>query len=315
MCKIFLQKSLRACGEIRPLKTQFNFLFSTIPIRNMSTIKAAVIGDPISHSLSPIIHNFLLSKHQIDGNYSAVLVKKDELKSFVDSAIETGLAGFNITIPHKEEIFKICDYKSKTASLTGAVNTVVITPDKKTFGHNSDGEGFANHLKNSAPDFDLKNKTAFVIGAGGAARAIVYAMIKGGAKKIYITNRSEVRAAELIKNFADFSAEKKCEIHFADKATFSKKLSECDLLVNSSSLGMTGQEALEIDLENLNREAIVFDIVYKPLMTELLKAAEARGNKIVTGLGMLVFQALIGFELWFKQKPDEKFVKELFEVL
>ena len=281
----------------------------------MSTIKASVIGDPISHSLSPIIHNFLLSKHQIEGNYSAILVKKDELKSFLNSAIENGLAGFNITIPHKEEIFKICDYKSKTAMLTGAVNTVVITADKKFFGHNSDGEGFINHLKNSVSDFDLNGKTTFVIGAGGAARAIVYALLKAGAKKIYITNRSEIRAAELIKNFADFSAQKKSEIQFLDKNSFEKKLGECDLLVNSSSLGMAGQEPLEIDLTALTRAAIVFDIVYKPLMTDLLKAAELRGNKIVTGLGMLVFQALIGFELWFKQKPDEKFVKELFEVL
>lgn len=277
--------------------------------------KAAVIGDPISHSLSPTIHNFLISKHQIDGDYKAILVKKNELKSFVNSAIENGLSGFNVTIPHKEEIFRICDHKSKTATLTGAVNTVVITPDKKVFGHNSDAEGFANHLKNSAPDFDLKNKTAFVIGAGGAARAIVYALIKGDTKKIYITNRNKIRAADLIKNFADFAAKKKCEIQFLDKESFEEKLSKCDLLVNSSSLGMTGQEALTLDLKNLNRDAIVFDIVYKPLMTDLLKTAEAQGNKIVTGLGMLVFQALIGFELWFKQKPDEKFVKELFEVL
>ncbi|MBP7710533.1 MAG: shikimate dehydrogenase [Rickettsiales bacterium] len=281
----------------------------------MSTKKAGVIGDPISHSLSPTIHNFLLSKHKIAGEYSAILVKKDELKSFVNAAVENGLAGFNVTIPHKEEIFKICDHKSKTAALTGAVNTVVITPDKKIFGHNSDAEGFANHLKNSQPHFDLKDKTAFVIGAGGAARAIVYALIKGGAKKVYISNRSEIRAEELIKNFAAFCAEKKCELQFLHKKTFAQKLGECDLLVNSSSLGMTGQEPLEIDLENLKSDAIVFDIVYKPLMTELLKAAELRGNKIVTGLGMLVFQALIGFELWFGKKPDEKFVKELFEVL
>ncbi len=281
----------------------------------MSTKKAGVIGDPVSHSLSPTIHNFLLSKHKIAGEYSAILVKKDELKSFVNSALENGLVGFNVTIPHKEEIFKICDYKSQTATLTGAVNTVVFTPDNKIFGHNSDAEGFANHLKNSAPDFDLKDKTAFVIGAGGAARAIVYSLIKSGAKKIYITNRSENRAEELIKNFTAFCAEKKCQLQFLNKKTFEQKLAECDLLVNSSSLGMTGQEPLEIDLENLSQVAIVFDIVYKPLMTELLKAAKLRGNKIVNGLGMLVFQALIGFELWFKEKPQEKFVKELFEIL
>jgi shikimate dehydrogenase len=281
----------------------------------MPKFKASVIGDPISHSLSPTIHNFLLSKHQIDGEYNAVLVKKDELKSFIKTAIENDLAGFNITIPHKEEIFKICDYKSKTASLTGAVNTVVITQDKKVFGHNSDGEGFINHLKNSINNYKLNGKIAFVIGAGGAARAIVYALIKEGVKEIYITNRSESRAQELIKNFADFAVEKKCHLHFVNKKTFEENLIKSDLLVNSSSLGMTGQEPLEIDLKNLNQSAVVFDIVYKPLMTNLLKTAQSRGNKIVTGLGMLVFQALVGFELWFKQKPDEKFVKELFKNL
>ncbi len=281
----------------------------------MTKIKAAVIGDPISHSLSPKIHNFLLSKHHIDGEYNSILVKKDEIKSFINSAIENGLAGFNVTIPHKEEIFKICDYKSKSATLTGAVNTVVITADKKIFGHNSDVDGFSNHLKNSEPNFDLKNKNAFVIGSGGAARALVYALIKDGAKNIYITNRNKNRAEELIKNFSEFAAEKKCKLHFLEKETFAKKLSDCDLLVNSSSLGMSGQDQLEIDLQNLNSQAIVFDIVYKPLMTELLKTSQERGNKIITGLGMLIFQALIGFELWFKQKPDDKFVKELFDIL
>ncbi len=281
----------------------------------MTKIKAAVIGDPISHSLSPKIHNFLLERHKIEGEYEAILVKKEEIKSFIKSAKEIGLAGFNVTIPHKEEIFKICDYKSKSATLTGAVNTVVITPDKKIFGHNSDAEGFSNHLKNSEPNFDLKNKTIFVIGAGGAARALIYALIKDEVGKIYITNRNQSRAEDLIKNFTEFAAKKKCELQFLKKEDFTKNLSKCDLLVNSSSLGMSGQEPLEIDLQNLNPQAIVFDIVYKPLITDLLKTSQARGNKIITGLGMLVFQALVGFELWFKQKPDEKFVKELFENL
>ncbi len=278
-------------------------------------IEAAVIGDPIGHSLSPKIHNFLLERQKIKGNYTAVTVKKDELKSFVLAAKNNGLAGFNVTIPHKEEIFKICDFKSKTAALTGAVNTVVITEDKKIFGHNSDAEGFLNNLKNLQSNFDLKNKNAFVIGAGGAARAIVYALIKSGVKKIFITNRNQDRAVELIKNFGDFAAQKKCEIRFLDNENFAKELNQCHLLVNSTSLGMLGQQALLIDLKNLHHEAIVYDIVYKPLMTELLKSAQSRGNKIVTGIGMLVFQALIGFEMWFKEKPNEKLVHEIFEIL
>lgn len=279
----------------------------------MSTIKAAVIGDPISHSLSPKIHNFFLKKYKIDGSYEAIQIKKDELKKSVAELVNQGFAGFNVTLPHKEEIFKICDHKSKTAELTKAVNTVIVTEDKKLFGHNSDAEGFLNNLKESQPNFDLKNKNAFVIGAGGAARAIVYALIKAGAKKIFITNRNEARALELIKNFSDFSAEKNCQLKFLDAKNFAEKLSDCDLLTNSTSLGMSGQEPLIIDLKNLKKSAIVYDIVYKPLMTDLLQAAEKNGNKIVTGIGMLIHQALIGFEFWFKQKPeiDKKLIKLL----
>lgn len=268
------------------------------------SIKAAVIGDPISHSLSPKIHNFLLEKHNIDGIYIAIEIKKENLASNVASLVEMGFAGFNVTIPHKEEIFKVCDFKSKTASLTGAVNTVIITPDKKLFGHNSDAEGFLNNLKNHYPDFDLKNKTAFVIGAGGAARAIVYALIKEKTKNIFITNRNEKRALELIKNFDNFSKENSCKIEFLSAENFEKNLDKCDLLTNSTSLGMQGQESLQIDITNLNKSAIVYDIVYKPLKTELLKKAELHGNKTVTGIGMLIHQALIGFEAWFKEKPE-----------
>jgi shikimate dehydrogenase len=168
-------------------------------------IRAAVLGDPISHSLSPKIHGFLLDKYHINGTYIPIQVSKTELQQCVQHLVDNGFAGFNVTLPHKEEIFKLCDFKSKTAQLTGAVNTVIVMPDKKLFGHNSDAEGFSNNLKNSYPDFNLNGKNAFVIGAGGAARALVYALIKDGAKKVFITNRSESRAVELIKNFADFA--------------------------------------------------------------------------------------------------------------
>lgn len=279
----------------------------------MFKTKAAVIGDPIAHSLSPKIHNFFLEKYQITGSYEAIKIAKSDFKESIAKLVNEGFAGFNVTIPHKEEIFKICDYKSRTAKLTGAVNTVIITEDKKLFGHNSDAEGFLNNLKESQPNFDLKNKNAFVIGAGGAARAIVYALIKSDVKNIFITNRNEERAVDLIKNFSAFAAEKNCHLKFLHTKNFDEELSKCDLLINSTSLGMAGQEELKIDLKNLKKSAIVYDIVYKPLMTDLLKAAEKNGNQIVTGIGMLVHQALIGFEFWFKQKPeiDEKLVKLL----
>lgn len=262
-------------------------------------IKAAVIGDPISHSLSPKIHGYFLQKYKINGSYEAIRVEKQNLATDVLKLIEQGYAGFNVTIPHKEEIFKMCYFRSKSAELTGAVNTVFITEDKKLFGHNSDVDGFLNNLKISAPEFNLENKTAFVIGAGGAARAIVYGLIKSKVKKIFITNRSFDRAQKLITDFS-----KLAEIEFLDLENFSKKLGECDLLVNSTALGMTGQEALHINLENLNKSALVYDIVYKPLITDLLASAKNRGNKIITGIGMLTQQALIGFEMWFKIKPE-----------
>lgn len=263
-------------------------------------IKAAVIGDPISHSLSPKIHNFFLQKYNINGSYQAIKVTKEDLQKEVVRLVNEGFAGFNVTIPHKEEIYKLCHHKSKSAELTKAVNTVIITADKKLFGHNSDVDGFLNNLKNSQTDFDLKGKTAFVIGAGGAARAVIYGLIKSGVKKIYFTNRSKEKAEKLISDFSSL----KSDLQFVEFTEFCLKLKDCDLLVNTSPLGMEGCEKLNIDLSSLNESAIVYDIVYKPLMTELLQDAKKRGNKIVTGIGMLVEQALIGFEAWFKQKPE-----------
>ncbi len=252
-------------------------------------IKAAVIGDPISHSLSPKIHNFFLQQLEIEGSYEAIRVQKDELREAVQKLVDQGFAGFNVTIPHKEKIFKICDELDETARLTGAVNTVVITPEKKLRGLNSDVSGFLQNLKNSQPDFDLSEKNIFVVGAGGAARAVVFGLLKSGVKKIYLTNRTQ-------KNFSD--------VEFLSRKNFEEKLGECDLLVNTTSLGMVGQEPLLLDLKSLKKSAIVYDIVYKPLKTELLKSAEMRGNKIVTGIGMLVEQALVGFEAWFGKKPQ-----------
>lgn len=256
-------------------------------------IKAAVIGDPISHSLSPKIHNFFLKELGIDGSYEAIRVEKNELREAVQKLTNQGFAGFNVTIPHKEKIFEICDELDETAKLTGAVNTVVITKEKKLRGLNSDVLGFLQNLRNCEPNFALKNKICFVIGAGGAARAVVFGLMQSGVKKIYLTNRTPKKIFD-------------CE--FLDKKDFEKKLGECDLLVNATSLGMIGGDPLGLDLSNLNKSAIVYDIVYKPLETELLKSAQARGNKIVTGIGMLVEQALVGFEIWFGQKvkPDTK---------
>ncbi len=271
---------------------------------NNNIIKAGVIGDPISHSLSPIIHNFFLDKYNINGTYEAILVKKDDLKSKVKYLIKNNFAGFNVTIPHKEEIFLMCDYLSNSARAIGAVNTVIITDDKKIFGHNSDSAGFINNLKFNAPNFDLKSKEVFLVGAGGASRAIIYGLIKSSVSKIFIYNRDQQRATNLIKHFSSFANENNCQLSILDKKSFDDNLKNCDLLVNSSSLGMEGQDPLIIDLSKLNKTALVYDIVYKPLITDLLNQANKKGNTIITGLGMLINQALIGFEAWYKKKPE-----------
>lgn len=277
-------------------------------------LKAAVIGDPVSQSLSPKIHNFLLQKYSINGNYKAIEVKKENLSQAIKNLVDEGYQGFNVTIPHKEEVLKLCDHLSQTAKLVGAVNTVIITEDKKLFGHNSDIEGFLNNLKHFQPDFDLKNKTVFLIGAGGAARAVLYGLIKSKVKKIIITNRSKPRAETLIKDFTNFAKEKKCELEFAAMPDFENQLNACDLLVNSTSLGMESgadPQPLIINLNHLPSSAIVYDIVYKPLITDLLKSAQKNNNKIVTGIGMLIYQALIGFEAWFKKRPEALEVGQL----
>ncbi len=263
------------------------------------TIKAAVIGDPISHSLSPKLHGFLLQKYNVDGNYSAIHVKSENLAESIKSMINEGFTGFNITIPHKEKIFHLCDIKTKNALLTKAVNTITITENKKILGENSDIAGFINNLKHCHPNFNLKNKTAHLIGAGGASRAIVCGLINCEAKTIFITNRNQQKALDLINDFKNFAEEKNVHLEFLDHENFEKSLKNSDLLTNATSLGMTGQPPLALNLENLNSDAIVYDIVYKPLMTNLLRGAQNRGNKIVTGIGMLAFQAIIGFESWF----------------
>ena len=278
---------------------------------SVNTKIAGVIGDPISHSLSPKIHNYLIKKYQIDGLYLPFKVEPQNLGSTVKTFAYLGLRGFNVTLPHKEKMVKICDHLSKSALDIGAVNTVIITPDRKLFGHNSDGVGFINNIKYHAPNFNFKGKNIVVLGAGGATRAVIYALLQEEVKKIVISNRSSERAQILINDFAPKF--KKSELNFVVWEQKESALKDCDLLINCTSLGMVGREKLAIDLTALNKEAIVTDIVYQPLMTDFLVDAQKHGHKIVTGIGMLINQALIGFEAWYGVKPevDEELINSL----
>jgi len=259
-------------------------------------IRAAIIGHPVTHSKSPLIHNHWIAKHGLSGEYGRVDIAPENLKEGVQKLVGEGYAGFNVTVPHKQGIFKLCDHVDDTAQKIGAVNTVVIK-DGKLHGTNTDAFGFIENVRQSVFGLDLTYAPCIVLGAGGAARAVVYALIEAGAQDIIITNRTMDKAEDIATMNADI-------IHVAAWEKRNEILKEAGFVVNTTALGMSGKDALEMDLSELPSTAVVSDIVYAPLETELLKAAKARGNQTVTGIGMLLHQARPAFEQWFGVLPE-----------
>ena len=256
-------------------------------------IKAGVIGWPVSHSLSPRLHNFWLKKYNINGEYKAYPVEPDGLPEFIKNMrADENFRGVNLTIPHKEMVMDLLDIVDDTARQIGAVNTI-INENGKLRGINTDAYGFSENIK----PFIADNKKAVVLGAGGAAKAVCFALNEAGFKDVIITNRTISRAESLSSVIRNLSSvvdwEKRSEI-----------LHDTDLLVNTTSLGMTGKEKLEIDLSLLPKTALVTDIVYSPLITPLLAQARDRGNPTIDGLGMLLHQAVPAFEAWFGIRPE-----------
>lgn len=267
-------------------------------------IKAGVIGNPISHSLSPIIHNFYLEKYNIKGNYDKYLIDINNCQEQIINLINSQeLSGFNITIPFKEKILNLCDHLSSSARNIGAVNTVKIMENGKIFGHNSDAFGFLNNLWQTLPYYNFQNTINLVIGAGGASRAILYALISQKTKHIFIANRSYDNAKKLIDDFQNLANRNNVILEYIDFRDINSIYPKLDLMVNTSSMGMKNQEPLNIDLSNINQNCIIYDIVYNPLFTNLILQAKKHNLKFVTGIGMLIYQALIGFELWFGKQP------------
>ncbi|MDB2682753.1 shikimate dehydrogenase [Alphaproteobacteria bacterium] len=262
-------------------------------------IKTGVIGHPISHSKSPLIHNHWIKKYGLSGEYLPIDIPCDDLKSRIEDLKNESYAGFNVTIPHKESIHELCDEIDETAAKIGAVNTVIIK-DGKLLGRNTDAFGFIENIKQSAPNFSLKDKTAFVLGAGGAAKAVIYGLQQQGIKKIFICNRTRAKAENLLQHFTNLEVIDWC----SNSDDYKASLSESNLLINTTALGMNGQPELPIDLKSLNKDALVSDIVYAPLITPLLESAQARGNKIITGIGMLLHQARPAFEAWYGVMPE-----------
>jgi shikimate dehydrogenase len=260
-----------------------------------SGLRAGVVGWPIEHSRSPMIHGYWLKELGIPGSYEKFAVRPGEFLEFASRIRKGELVGANVTVPHKEAAFAACDERTPVAEALGAVNTLW-RMDGRLIGDNTDVAGFLTNMDEAASGWAERAKSGIVIGAGGAARAIVYGLISRGFERIAIANRTQERAETLAAHFGGSTT----VMAWAD---LSKNLAEADLLVNSSSLGMVGQPPLAVDLSALPQRAVVADIVYVPLRTPLIEAASARGLRTVEGLGMLLHQAAPGFVRWFGREP------------
>jgi shikimate dehydrogenase len=263
---------------------------------------AGVMGWPVGHSLSPRLHGFWLRQHRIDGAYVPLAVEPARLEQALRALPAMGLRGVNLTIPHKEPALAAVDRTTPTAARVGAVNTVIVGQDG-LLGDNTDGYGFMENLAAGAPSWRAADGPAVLLGAGGAARAIAVVLIDAGAPELRLLNRTLARAETLAEQLADAARERGTVLtvlRWQDRHAFSG----ARLLVNTTSLGMTGQPPLDVDLASLPARALVTDIVYSPLETHLLAAARARGHAVVDGLGMLLHQARPGFRAWFGVDPE-----------
>ena len=259
------------------------------------TTKAFVIGHPINHSRSPLIHQSWLAEHGIDGSYEAIDVSPDALPGFFERLRSGEFAGGNVTIPHKEVVFALCDSVDPLATTIGAVNTLVVR-NGKVHGSNTDYLGFLDNLDANAPGWSDGPNDAIIIGAGGAARAILVALRRRDAGKVHVLNRTLEKAQALVEEI-----DGPFEAHGFD--AFPELAAHTGLVVNTSSIGMHGSRFDWLDLALLPKTALVTDIVYVPLQTPLLAEAHALGLRTVDGLGMLLHQAVPGFEAWFGVRP------------
>lgn len=258
---------------------------------------AGVMGWPIAHSRSPMIHGHWLARYGIDGAYVPYAVKPEDGADAIRALAKLGFRGTNVTLPHKLTAFDTVDVRDAAAEAIGAVNTIVVQEDGSLVGFNTDALGFLAHLQASAPGWRANAGPAAILGAGGSCRAAVFALLKAGAPEVRIANRTRAKAEEMAAAFGP-------KVTPVDWAERSDMLAGANLLVNTTSLGMSGQPALEIAVDPLPETAVVYDIVYVPLETPLLGAARGRGLQGVDGLGMLLHQATPGFEAWFGVKPE-----------
>lgn len=258
---------------------------------------AGVIGSPIAHSRSPVLHNYWLKRYGIKGHYVPLDIAQADLAQALRMLPKLGFVGVNVTIPHKESVIGLADIVTDRAALIGAANTLIFRSDGKIHADNTDGSGFVANLRQHAPDWQPKAGPAVVFGAGGAARAIIAALIEVGAPEIRLTNRTRARAEALR---ADFGA----KVTVVDWVQSAHVMGDAATVVNTTALGMIGKPEFNVSLAGINPKALVNDLVYTPLQTEFLTAAADMGCQTVDGLGMLLHQAAPGFERWFGHRPE-----------
>lgn len=257
---------------------------------------AGVIGSPIAHSKSPQLHGHWLKTLNLAGHYIPMEVTTDGLRDVLRALPRMGFVGVNVTIPYKERVMEIADQITDRATLIGAANTLIFRPDGHIYADNTDGYGFIENLRQGAQDWTPRAAAAVVLGAGGAARAVVASLADCGVPRIYLTNRTRVRAEKLADDFGQ-------RVQVVDWVQAGNIMEEAGLVVNTTSLGMVGKPELRVPLDGLRRGAVVTDLVYTPLRTKFLTTAEEAGCITVDGLGMLLHQAVPAFERFFGQRP------------
>jgi len=262
---------------------------------------AGVIGAPIAHTKSPKLHGHWLYQTGVPGHYIPLHIEPSDLKQTLKMLPKMGFVGLNVTVPHKETVMRLVDIVTDRATLIGAANTLIFKRDGKIQADNTDGYGFIENLTSGAPDWNATAGPALVLGAGGAARAVIAALLEYNTPEIFLTNRTRDRA----ENLKDIFGPKVKIIDWVDAAN---AVEDAALVVNATSLGMQGKPELRVPLDGLRLETVVTDLVYAPLKTTLLETAQDIGCRTVDGLGMLIYQAAPGFKHWFGADPviDEK---------
>ncbi|GGG78889.1 shikimate dehydrogenase (NADP(+)) [Salipiger pallidus] len=257
---------------------------------------AGVIGSPIAHSRSPLLHGHWLRTYGLAGHYIPMEVTSDRLAEALRMLPDLGFVGVNVTIPFKERVMEIADFVSDRATLIGAANTIIFHKDGKIHADNTDGYGFMENLRQNAPQWEPTSGPAVLLGAGGAARAVLASLLEVGVPEVRISNRTRNRAEALREEFGT-------RVKVVEWVQIGNMMDDAALVVNSTSLGMVGKPELRVPLDGLRKGTVVTDIVYTPLQTRLLREAAEVGCTCVDGLGMLIHQAVPGFERWFGKRP------------